>query len=113
MSLKVIYIALCVLGTALPYWQIAPWLAENGLDVPLLFRQLFETRVGAFFGVDVFVSAAALIVFVGAEGARLGLRARWLPVLATFTVGVSLGLPLFLYMRERGLERAGAQAPGG
>jgi hypothetical protein len=25
---------------------------------------------------------------------------RWLPVLGSLTVGVSLGLPLFLYMRE-------------
>ena len=105
MRLKTVYLVLCVLGVALPYWQIAPWLAANGLDVPLLFGQLFENRVGAFFGVDVFVSAAALLVFVGAEGGRLGVRARWLPVLALLTVGVSLALPLFLYMRERRLGR--------
>jgi hypothetical protein len=28
----------------------------------------------------------------------------WLPVVATLVVGVSLGLPLFLYMRQRGLD---------
>ena len=104
MKLKTAYLVLCVLGVALPYWQIAPWLAAHGPDVPLLFRQLFENRVGAFFGMDVFVSAAALAVFVSAEGARLGLRRRWLPLLALLAVGVSLALPLFLYMRERGLE---------
>src|ERR1700760_3531534 len=102
MKLKTAYLILCVLGTVLPYWQIAPWLAAHGLDVLLLFRQLFENRVGAFFGVDVFVSAAALLVFVGAEGA--GVRSRWLPVLALLAVGVSLALPLFLYMRERRAE---------
>lgn len=110
MRTKTIYLALCFLGFVLPYWQIAPWLLSNGPDVPLLFRQLFESRVGAFFGVDVFVSAAALLIFVRAEGARLGVRALWLPVVAVLAVGVSLALPLFLYMRERRLEQEG---PGG
>jgi Terpene cyclase DEP1 len=103
MKLKTVYLILCALGAALPLWQLAPWLAANGLDVPLLFRQLFSDRVGAFFGVDVIVSAVVLAVFVWAEGRRV--RRGWLALIATAAVGVSLGLPLFLYMRERGLER--------
>jgi hypothetical protein len=107
MKPKMVYLILCALGVALPYWQIAPWLAENGLDLPLFFRQLFESRVGAFFGLDVFVSAAALLVFAGVEGRRAKVRGLWTVVLAVVAVGVSLGLPLFLYLRERGLERDG------
>ena len=99
MKLKTVYLVLCVLGAALPLWQLAPWLAANGLDVPLLFRQLFADRVGAFFGLDVIVSALVLAVFVVAEGKRV--RLGWLALVATAAVGVSLGLPLFLYMRER------------
>jgi hypothetical protein len=113
MRLKTVYLILCVLGVLLPYWQFAPWLAEHGLDLPLFFRQLFENRVGAFFGMDVFVSAAALLVFVGSDGARLRLRALWLPVVALLTVGVSLALPLFLYMREGRLEEEGAGGAAG
>ena len=105
MKLKTVYLVLCVLGAALPLWQLAPWLAANGLDVPLLFRQLFADRVGAFFGLDVMVSAVVLAVFVGAEGSRVRVRLRWLAIVATLAVGVSLGFPLFLYMRERALER--------
>ena len=103
MRLKTVYLILCVVGVALPYTQFVPWLAENGLDLPLFFRQLFANRVGGFFGMDVFVSAAALLVFSLAEGSRLGLRGRWLTAAATLAVGVSLGLPLFLYLRERRL----------
>jgi len=72
MKLKTIYLVLCLLGTALPYWQFVPWLAENGLNMPLFFQQLFANHIGAFFGMDVFVSAAALLVFVRSEGSRLG-----------------------------------------
>jgi len=105
MRLKTAYLILCVLGVALPYWQFAPWVWEHGLDLPLFFSQLFENRVGAFFGMDVFVSAAALLVFAWSEGKRGGARAVWLVALAVVTVGVSLGLPLLLYLRERGPER--------
>jgi hypothetical protein len=104
---KTVYLILCALGVALPYWQLAPWLSEHGLDLPLFFRQLFENRVGAFFGMDVFVSAAALLVFAWSEGRRAGVRAVWLVALAVVAVGVSLGLPLFLYLRERSPERGG------
>jgi hypothetical protein len=105
MKLKTVYLVLCVLGAVLPLWQFAPWLAANGPDVPLLFRQLFANRVGAFFGMDVIVSAVVLAVFVGSEGSRARVSLRWLVLPATLAVGVSLGLPLFLYLRERELER--------
>jgi hypothetical protein len=59
--------------------------------------------MGAFFGLDVFLSAIVLIVFIRREGARLKLRARWLAIAATCLIGVSCGLPLFLYLRERKL----------
>ena len=107
MKLKTVYLILCVVGLALPYTQFVPWLWENGLNLPLFFRQLFENRVGGFFGMDVFVSTAVLLVFSFAEGSRLGVRGRWVPAAAALAVGVSLGLPLFLYMRERRLGRDG------
>ena len=49
--------------------------------------------------------AVALVVFMRIENARLGIGRRWLPVLAVLLVGVSLALPLFLYMREARLEQ--------
>ena len=53
---------------------------------------------------DVLVSAVALLVFMRYEGSRPGVRGRWMVVIAVLTVGVSLGFPLFLYLRERKLE---------
>jgi Protein of unknown function DUF2834 len=50
------------------------------------------------------VSAIVLIVFVQIESRRLRIRGTWMPTLATLVVGVSLGLPLFLYLRETHLE---------
>ncbi len=110
MKLKTAYLILCAFGVLLPYWQLAPWLSEHGLDLPLFFAQLFEDRVGAFFGMDVFVSAAALLLFAWGERRRVGSRALWAVAAAVLTVGVSLGLPLLLYLRERRTGRGGAGA---
>ena len=100
-----VFAVLAVLGAALPLWQFAPFLRDHGLDFPLLVQQLFSTPVSGFFGMDVIVSAVVLFVLVFVEGRRLGMRHLWVPVIATLLVGVSLGLPLFLYLRERKLDK--------
>jgi Terpene cyclase DEP1 len=105
MKPKTLYVTLCFVGTLLPYWQFVPWVVQHGMNLPLFVRELFVNRISAFFGMDVLVSAVVLIVFMRIEGARLNIRRRWLPVLAVLTVGVSLGFPMFLYMRELRLEQ--------
>lgn len=113
MKPKMIYLALCLLGTILPYWQFLPWALEHGLNLSLLVRQLFANRISAFFGMDVIASAVTLLVFLRVEGSRQRIERRWLPAVALVTVGVSLALPLFLYMREVQQGRiAGQKAVG-
>jgi Terpene cyclase DEP1 len=101
---KHLYLLLCILGTALPLSQFVPWVADHGLDLRLFTAELFATRIGAFFGLDVAVTAIVLWVLVATEGRRADVRHRWAPVVATLAVGVSLGLPLFLYLRESRLD---------
>lgn len=98
------YIGLGVVGTVLPLWQFIPFLLDHGLAIDLFFQQLFSTPIGGFFGMDVIVSSVVLWVLVYVEGRRAGVRHLWVPVVANLTIGVSLGLPLFLYMRELRLE---------
>ena len=105
MSRSHLYWALCLPGAALPYAAFLPWFAEHGLDLPRFVAELFSTRIGAFFGWDVIVSAVVLLVFAVAEARRIGWRAVWLTAGATFLVGVSLGLPLLLALRERHAEQ--------
>lgn len=85
MKPKTLYVALCALGIILPYPQFIPWTASYGLNPALM-----------------------LLVFIGVEGSRGRIAARWLPVLAPISVGVSLALPL-LYLRELGREREAAR----
>jgi Terpene cyclase DEP1 len=94
------YLLLAVIGAVLPYTQILPWLVEQGLNLRLLVAELFSTRPGAFFALDVLISALAVISLIRRDGSRHGVRLQWLPIAATCLVGVSCGLPLFLYLRE-------------
>ena len=100
-----LYAVLCVAGTLLPFSQFLPWLLEHGPDLSLLLSDIVSSRIAAFAWADVLVSALALIVFIAVEGRRLAIQHLWLPVAATCCVGVSLGLPLFLLMREKQLRR--------
>jgi hypothetical protein len=100
------YFVLCVLGTILPYSQFFPFVRDHGLDPSLFVDQLFANPVSGFFGLDVIVTSAVLWLFVFVEGRRSGVKHLWAPIAANLVVGVSLGLPLFLYLRELAGQRS-------
>ncbi len=100
MKARHFYLIFCVLGIILPCSQFAPWLLEHGLNLTLFFRELFDNRISAFFAVDVIVSAIVLVLFIHSEGKRLRMQLLWLPTIGTLIVGVSFGLPLFLFLRQ-------------
>ncbi|WP_336960244.1 DUF2834 domain-containing protein [Sphingobium aquiterrae] len=91
---------LAVVGALVPLAAFLPWLSTYGVDVPRFLADLFANPVSRFFGWDVILSAIVLTVFILVQGRRDSVRPLWLPVTATFLIGVSCGLPLFLAMRE-------------
>ncbi|NER07560.1 MAG: DUF2834 domain-containing protein [Okeania sp. SIO3C4] len=99
--MKNTYLILAIVGFVLPYYELIQFLIENGLDIPLLIQQLFANHISSFFGLDVIVSAIALVAFIIYENRKLKIPFASIAILGTITVGVSFGLPLFLYLRER------------
>lgn len=103
--MKFIYILLCLLGTILPYWLFFPFLAQNGLDLPLFVREMFSTPIAAFFSMDVLLASMALWTFIYVETRKHKIKFWWLSIIANLLVGVSLGLPLFLLLQEIAMEK--------
>jgi hypothetical protein len=101
-----LYLGFCLLGLLVPNSLFFPWLVRHGLDPQRFVHDLFANPVSGFFGMDVILAAVVLVAFVLIEGRRLRLSRQWLPIVATFVVGVSLGLPLFLYQRQAHIDRA-------
>ena len=104
MKPRVLYLLLCVAGTILPYLFFVQFLREHGLNIRLFIEQLFANSASSFFATDVILSTICLWLFVYFEGRRKHVKNLWAPMVASLTVGVSLGLPLFLYLRETRLE---------
>ena len=108
MKLRHVYFSLFILGIILPYVFFGPWFLENGVDVRLFLSELFSTRIGGGFGMDIFVSITVLLVFAWAEIRRLNMSGGWLILAAVFVavnaVGMSCGFPLFLYLRQKHID---------
>ena len=98
--MKTVYLILCVVGTVLPMSQFVPWVYMSGLDVPLFIDLALANQISAFAWLDIFVSALVVLSFILWEGKRVEMKKLWIPLVGLFTVGVSLGLPLFLLLRE-------------
>ena len=101
------YAVMCVLGTVLPYSALVAWGIETGgVNVAAMLAEIAGSHMSLAAWADVLVSAVVLISFVLAEGRRASIANLWMPVAGTCVVGVSLGLPLFLLMREKELRRS-------
>ena len=103
---RLLYLVLCILGIALPFSQLVPFLLEHGPDFQLIIEQLFANRISSFFGLDVIVSSLVLWVLVFSEGPRQQMKHLWVYIACNLLVGVSLALPLFLFVRESKIGRA-------
>ncbi len=106
MKMKHFWLVAFIVGTILPYWQFGNFFVENGFNMALFFEQLLATRVSKFFMYDVLVSAVVVVVLVTQH--RKLIRLYWLPIIATLTIGVSAGLPLYLYLAELAAENRSA-----
>jgi hypothetical protein len=104
--MAIFYLCLAFVGAVGPYSFLGQFLSANGLNFTELGAQLWASPVSSYFGVDMIVAAVVTILFILSEGRRLRMKGLWLPLLATVAVGVSCGLPLFLYLRRLTQDRA-------
>jgi len=111
MNLKRLYLGLAVLGTVVPYLFFVPFLLSHGLDLPLLFSQLFANHISSFFATDFFISCVVFWVYLYQETTRHRIKWWWVCILANLLVGLSLALPLFLYVRTLAMEQQGEPLP--
>jgi hypothetical protein len=95
-----IYLALAIIGTLAPGIAGAPYLLEHGYNPAHLMPAIFSSPVSAMVGINVIIGCVTLAILMHTEGRELGIK-TWLPISAITIVGISSGLPLYLYLRER------------
>jgi len=75
-----------------------------------LVDQLVANGAAIFMLIDLLAVAFVALVFMVAEGRRLGMRYLWVYVVLTFLVAISVSLPLFLIVRQVHLAKERAPA---
>lgn len=103
--MKRLYLYLAILGTLLPYFFLFRFIGANGLDLPLFLSQAVANPIARMLTADVLISSLVFWVFAYQESRRREIPYWWVTIIANLAVGLSLGLPLFLYLREGAAEK--------
>ncbi len=100
-ALRIIYLLLAVVGTAVPLTYFIPWLQENGFALSALVADWKVNLATTGLYYDLLIAAVALNVWILFE--TYVRKDYWVLICvpATWLIGVSCGLPLFLFLRAR------------
>ena len=98
--IKKMYLLLLIIGAAVPLNYFVQFIAEYGFDLRMVFDQIHRSNILKFVASSVVLSSITFLYFVYIEAKKHKIYTWWISVIALFTVGLSLALPLFLYIRE-------------
>ena len=98
--LRLTYLLLCVLGIVLPMRYFLPWLQANGWDLAAMVEAWHVNDASSGLVWDLTVAAVTLTVWAAVESVRTRNWKGLIAIPATYGVGVSLGLPLYLLLRR-------------
>lgn len=101
MTVRNFYLAMAVIGTLVPWLFFGSFFAEHGVNAPFFFQSLFANGAAGGFSADVLIALPVFWVWSWRDAAQNNVARWWLILPASFCVGLSLALPLYLYLRER------------
>ena len=99
--LRMLYLALAIWGTIHPMHYFISWFNENSWSIMAMVDAWHVNAATSGLVWDLTVAAVTLTIWIIAE---TWVRKNWIALLAipaTFCIGVSCGLPLYLFLRSR------------
>ncbi|MGJ8621981.1 MAG: DUF2834 domain-containing protein [Yoonia sp.] len=96
-----IFLLLAIWGAIHPMYYFITWFTENGWSITAMVDAWHANAASSGLVWDLTIAAIALTVWIISEAYA---RKNWLSLIAipaTFLIGVSCGLPLYLYLRDR------------
>lgn len=100
-GLRLIYLALALWGAVHPMVYFLRWFQGNGWSLGGMVTAWHANAASTGLFWDLTIAAVTLTVWILAE---VAVRRNWealLAIPATFLIGVSCGLPLYLFLRTR------------
>ena len=96
-----LYLALAVWGTVHPMYYFITWFNAEGWSLSAMVDAWHANAAASGLVWDLTIAALALTLWIAAE---VAVRRNWealLAIPATFLIGLSCGLPLYLFLRSR------------
>jgi len=97
--MRYVFLALAVWGSIHPMYYFVSWFNANGWDIMAMVDAWHVNAATSGLVWDLTIAAAALTVWIVVETVQ---TRRWRGLIAIptiFCIGVSCGLPLYLYLR--------------
>lgn len=99
--LRMIYLALAIWGAIHPWYWFITWFNDNTWSLSGLIEAWGANAATSGLVWDLTIAATALTIWIIAE---VWVRKNWVALIAipaTWGIGVSCGLPLYLFLRTR------------
>lgn len=104
--LRWFYLALAIWGAIHPMYWFLTYMRETGTGLSGLINAWYVNASTTGLTWDLTIAAVALTVFIVSETV---MRRNWVALIAvpaTFCIGVSCGLPLYLFLRAGPIREA-------
>jgi hypothetical protein len=98
--LRMIFLGLAIWGVIHPMWYFVTWFDENGWSIMAMVDAWHVNAATSGLVWDLTIAAITLTIWILAE---VWVRKNWVALVAipaTFCIGVSCGLPLYLFLRS-------------
>jgi len=99
--LKYVFLALAIWGAVHPMAYFLQWFGQNGYDLMAMVDAWHANAATSGLVWDLTIAAVALTIWVIWEAVTHRDWLRLIAIPATFCIGVSCGLPLYLFLRMR------------
>lgn len=99
--MRMVYLALAIWGTIHPMSYFIAWFRENGFSLMGMVDAWHANAASSGLVWDLTIAAVALTLWIVVEAVQGKPRTGLIAIPATFCIGVSCGLPLYLFLRSR------------
>ena len=104
MTLRIFWLALAIWGAIHPMVYFVGYMRAEGTGLAGLIDAWYVNDSTTGLTWDLTIAAVTLTVWVAAETIQSRQFLRLLAIPATFCIGVSCGLPLYLFLRSRATQ---------
>ena len=102
-----VFFATCsLLGVILTWYFNLQYIQESGGFSPLDFiESTYATSASSSISNDLLIVVIVFLFWSYTEAKRLNMRYWWIYLILTFLIAIAFSFPLFMFMRERALEK--------